>query len=121
MLLRVSAAAPVLVSLTVCTALLVPTACAAKLSDAGLSDTTGAAMPVPLRLIVLGLLTASLVITRLPLKAPTETGANVTLMLQLAAFASVAPQVVLLTPNSPFTTMLLILSTAPPGLLTVMV
>lgn len=119
MLVRLKTAPPVLVSLMVCTALVLPSAVAGKLIVVGLSATTGTANPVPLKLTVLGLLLASLVMTTLPLKGPTAVGAKVTLMLQLADGASVAPQEVILA-KSPVAVMLLMFSTAPPVLLRVM-
>jgi hypothetical protein len=120
MLAKLSAAAPMLVNAIVFAALLVPSVCAAKLSEAGLSETTGAAKPVPLKLIVSGLLAALLLITMLPLRAPTAVGVKVTLIVQFAPCARVAPQVVVLA-KSPLATMLAILSDAPPGLARVIV
>ena len=118
----VSAAPPVLVKTTVCSALVLPTVCAAKVRDGRLSDTSATGVPVPFKVtVVVGLASASLLITRLPLKAPTVIGENVILMLQLLGCANVALQVLLLIAKSPLATLLLMLSTAPPVLLRVTV
>ena len=121
--LSVNAAPPVLVKTTVCPALGLPTVCAAKLKLDGFSDTSATAVPVPFRVtVVVGLLSALLLMTRLPTRAPRAVGVKVRLILQLLAFANVVVQVLpLLMAKSPVATMLLMLSTAPPVLLRVTV
>lgn len=76
--------------------------------------------PVPLSVMLSGLLAASLVMTMLPLRAPAAVGVKVTLMVQLAAAARVAPQVVVLA-KSPLMPMLAMFSVAPPLLVRVTV
>jgi hypothetical protein len=120
MLVKLSVAPPVLLKVTVCAVLVVPTTWAAKLSALGFNDTKATGAPVPLKLTVLGLLVASLVMTRVLRCAPVTVGVKVTLMVQLADCASDAPQLVLRA-KSPLATMLAMLSTAPPVLLRVTV
>ena len=97
MLAMVSAALPVVLSVTVCAALVLPTLRVVKVSVVGLSDTAGAvATPVPETPTLCGLPAASLVMTTLPLRAPDVVGVKVTLIVQVAAGARVAPQVVVL-------------------------
>jgi sorbitol-specific phosphotransferase system component IIC len=89
----VNGALPVLLSVTVCAAEVVP-AVAEKLSDEGESEATGrgAAVPVPLRLIICGEPVALSVTRMLPVTPPVVTGAKVTEMAQLVPAASDAPQ-----------------------------
>ena len=56
----------------------------------------GLATPVPLRLMMCGLPVALLAMLTAPVLLPTAVGEKVTLMLQLAPAARVAPQVVVL-------------------------
>ena len=114
MLVKLRPALPLFVNVTSCAVLLVPTFYPVKPSDVGLSATSGTPIPMPLRVIVFGLLAASLVITTLPVRMPTAVGEKVTLIVQFAACASVEPQVVVWA-KSPFATMPAMLSTAPPG------
>jgi len=97
----VNGALPVLLSVTVCAAEVVPAA-AEKLSDEGESEATGrgAAVPVPLRLIICGEPVALSVTRMLPVTPPVVTGAKVTEMAQLAPAASDAPQL-LVSLNNP--------------------
>ena len=89
-LLIVSAAVPLLVSVTDLAALVVPTSWLPKLSDVGLSVTAGAGVtPVPLSATLCGLpLALSLTVT-LALRPPFAEGVKVTLMMQLTPAASV--------------------------------
>jgi hypothetical protein len=109
----ISVTPPVLVNVTVCAALVLPTAWLLKVSEVGLRDTTGETMPVPLKVTVAGLLAASELMTTLPLRAPSTVGEKLTLMLQLAPTASVLLQVVVWA-KSPLATMLAMLSAATP-------
>ena len=92
---------------------MVPGFCLAKVSELVFNENRGEATPVPLKLIVLGLLDASLLMTRLPLLAPVAVGVKVTVMVQVAAFTNVVPQVVARS-KSPFATMLTMVRTDPP-------
>ena len=85
--LNVNAVDWLLVRVTVCAALLVPKACLAKVRVVGVSVT--AAIPVPLRLTVCGLLLALSVTFRLPLRTPTAVGVNVMEMVQVLPAARV--------------------------------
>ena len=78
-----------------------------------LGDCGPAVMPVPLRLELCGLPGAFEVTVTEPLRAPATVGVNVTLMVQLADAASVAPHV-LVCAKSPDATILAILSTPVP-------
>ena len=97
----VNGALPVLLSVTVCAAEVVP-AVAEKLSDEGESDATGtgAAVPVPVRVTICGEPVALSVTSRLPVTLPVVTGAKVTEMVQLAPAANDAPQL-LVSLNNP--------------------
>jgi hypothetical protein len=72
-----------------------------------------ATTPVPLRLIVFGLLAALLVMTKLLRLAPACDGEKVTSTLQLAPCAKVAPQLVVRA-KSPFATILTMFRTLVP-------
>src|SRR5271155_4291708 len=88
-------ALPLLVNVIVCAALLVPTVCEAKVRLAGARVTAGAvaAAPVPVKATDCGLPLASSAMDTEAVRVPVAVGLNVTLMLQLAAAARVAPQV----------------------------
>jgi hypothetical protein len=88
----VSVAPPLLVSVTVCAALVVPTSCALKLKDATPIETAAGVTPMPIRLMMCGLPAASSVKDTAPVRVPVVLGVNVTLMVQLAVGASDAPQ-----------------------------
>ncbi len=92
MLLIVSVAVPLLVSVTPCAALVLPTCWLLKLRLVGERVTAGA-IPVPLRLTLCGLPAALSVIETVPVRVPVAVGVNVTLIVQLAAAATDAPQV----------------------------
>ena len=111
------AALPLLQSVTVCALLHVPTACAGKVKEAGERLTTGA-VPVPVRLTVwvAGLALSAMV--KEPLREPLTVGVKVTLRVQLALAARLAPQV-LVWEKSPLTVMLVMLRVALPVLLRV--
>ncbi len=85
---------PVLVSVTVCAALVVPTVWLAKVSEVTerLAVVVGA-VPVPVRLTVCGLPEALSVMLKVPVRVPDAVGVNVTLMVQLAPAATEPPQV----------------------------
>ena len=83
---------PLLQSVTVCALLHVPTACAGKVREAGERLITGVATPVPVRLTVWVAGLALSVIVKVPVSEPATVGAKVTLRVQLAPAATVAPQ-----------------------------
>jgi hypothetical protein len=86
------AALPLLQSVTVCALLLVPTCCAGKVKEVGERLTTSVATPVPVRLTVWVAGLALSVIVKVPLLDPAAVGVKVTLRVQLAPAATVAPQ-----------------------------
>jgi hypothetical protein len=120
MLLMVSGADPVLVSVTVCATPLVFTNWLPKLRLVGAKDTAGAVVPVPLSVTVCGLPPALSVIVTLPLRVPPTVGVKVTEIVHVPAAAIEAPQV-LLWLKSPLAAMLLIVSAADPVLVSVTV
>ena len=87
-----SVALPVLVSVTVCAALVLPTGTLPKLRLVGDRDTTGA-VPTPVSDTVCGLPAALSVIVRVPLIVPDEAGENVTETVQLDPAVRLEPQV----------------------------
>ncbi len=107
-------ALPVLVSVTDCAALVVPTAWLGNKRLAGERLTAGA-VPVPLRLTVCGLLLALSVMVRTPVRVPVAVGVKVTRIEQFAPGATELPQV-LVWAKSPLVTMLAIVSGALPVL-----
>jgi hypothetical protein len=94
MLLIVSAALPVFISVAVCAALVVPVT-AENVSVPGVSETAGAggADPVPLRVTVCGEPAALSVTESAAERLVAEAGVNVTEIVQLDPAASDAPQV----------------------------
>lgn len=92
MLVMVSAALPVLVSVTDCGALVVPVGWLTKVKLAGAKDTTGAGTdaPVPLREIACGLPAALSPMVIEPVWVLRAVGVNETLMVQVPAGARVA-------------------------------
>ena len=92
---------PVLLSVTVCAAEVVP-AVAEKLSDEGESEATGrgAAVPIPVKLIICGEPVALSLTRMLPVTLPVVIGAKVTEIVQLAPAANDAPQL-LVSLNNP--------------------
>ena len=90
MLVMASAALPVLVSVTICAALVVFTCWLAnvKFDDDRLAVGAGIAVPVPLSVIVCGLPEALSVMVTAAARAPVAVGVNVTLMVQLPLFAA---------------------------------
>lgn len=95
MLVMLSAAEPVLVRVTFCVALDVPTGCEPKLKLAGEKLATGAGvMPVPVSATTCGLPAALSMMLIDPVRAPATDGVKVTLIVQLAPGASVEPQMV---------------------------
>src|SRR6266536_2880186 len=86
MLLIASGAEPVLVSVTACAALVVPTICEAKTRFAGVRLAVGA-VPVPVSVTLWGLLAALSASVTLALRAPVAVGANVTEIVHVAPAA----------------------------------
>src|SRR5205823_3337782 len=87
----VSPVFPLLVSVTICAALEVPTSCEAKVSDAGENAAT-AARPVPLKLTGAGGVLLLLDNDNDPVRLPMADGLKTTLMVQLAPAPSDVPQ-----------------------------
>ena len=79
-----SVAPPVFVNVTVCTALVVFSTCAANVSEAGTSETAAGVTPVPLIAMLCGLPIASLTITIAAVLVPALDGVNTTVIVQLA-------------------------------------
>jgi hypothetical protein len=88
---KVRLALPVLVNVTVCEGLVVPTGSDGKIG--GADKLTVGPVPVPLRLTVCGLFAALSVIVRLAVSVPRAKGVKVTLIVQLASAATEPPQV----------------------------
>ncbi len=112
-----SAIFPLLVSVTACDAVDVPTVCAPKASDEGESAAT-AANPVPVRLTGAGAVLLLLVNDSDPVRLPTVVGLKTTLIVQLAPGSSEAAQV-LVCVKSPVMLMALMESATLPVLLRV--
>jgi len=121
MLLIVSTAVPVLVMVTVCEPLEVPTF--VVLYSILVADrVTGGSTPVPLKVIDCGEVPAVSVITRVAFSAPPFVGAKCPWMLQLAPAAKLIPQLFANTYDSAFapaTAMLVIVKGADPSLVIV--
>lgn len=92
MLVMLKAAVPLLVSVTGCAALVVPSACVPNVRLVADKLTAGA-VPVPVRLIDCGLLAALSVIVTMPVLVPVAAGSKVTLIVQLAPPATELPHV----------------------------
>ena len=94
MLVMLNAALPVLVRVTVCAVLVVPTSWLGNVRLVGAKLTAGAerVTPVPVRLTVCGLLLALSAMVMAPVRLPTAVGVKVTLMVQLAPAATDVPQ-----------------------------
>lgn len=123
MLVIERAVPPVLVSVTCCVALVVPTAWLAKVRL--VADSVGGGMnPVPLSAILWGELTALSAIVMAAVSAPSAAGAKCPWMVQLAPAATLVPQ---LFENAnedmsaPVTTMLVMAKGKVPGLVKVTV
>src|SRR5438094_3550547 len=97
MLVMLSAAVPVLDSVTTLAALVVPTVCLPNASEVGERLATGVDVPdetpLPVRLIFWGLPVALSVMVTLPVRVPVAVGLKVTLIAQLEPGASEVPQV----------------------------
>jgi hypothetical protein len=104
MLLMVRGPDPVLVNVTVCAALVVPTFWLANVSFAGTKLTAGAT-PVPLKGTLNWLPEILSVIVNSPLRVPVAVGVKVTAMVQFAPGVKLVTQV-LLCAKSPVTAML---------------
>ena len=115
-LVIVKVAEPVLLSVTVCAALVVPTVWLAKVIEVAerLAVVVGA-VPVPVRLTVCGLPEALSVMLKVPVRIPEAVGVNVTLMVQLAPTATELPQVSV-SVKSPLAEMLVIVRATLPVL-----
>jgi hypothetical protein len=96
----------------------VPTLCAGKVKEAGERLTTGVATPVPVRLTVCVAGLALSVMVTTPVLVPAAVGLKVTLRVQLALAARLAPQL-LVWEKSPLAVMLVMLRVAFPVLLRV--
>ncbi len=119
MLLMLSTPFPVLLRVTLCAALVAPVSCAANGSVAVERLTTGP-VAVPASATVCGLPLALSVMVRVPVRAPSAVGLNVTVIVQLAPAATLAPQVFAWL-KSPLTPMLVMFNAAVPVLLSVIV
>jgi hypothetical protein len=117
MLVIVNAALPVLVSVTVCAALVVPMVWLAKVSEVGEKLTAGAgtAAPVPVSVAVCGLPAVLSTMLNVPVRVPAAVGLKVTLIVQLAPAATEVPQVSL-SAKSPVAEMLVMLKAMLPVL-----
>src|SRR5216684_1509055 len=98
---------------TGCEPLALPSACAAKLSAAGVAFRTAFAPPVPVSDTVCGLPEALSVMVRVPVRVPVAVGVNVTLTVQLVLTARLVPQL-LVCAKSPLAVMLATLAAAVP-------
>ena len=92
MLVMLTAVLPVLVTVTVCGLLLVPTFCGGKVSCAGEMPMT---VPMPFSSITCGLEDALSWRETKPVAAPATVGWKLTVRSQLAAWATLPPQEVL--------------------------
>lgn len=119
MLVMVTAEAPVLVKVTACGGLVLPTLWSLKVKLAGATVTVEAAL-VPFKTIVWGLVGAVSVMVIAPVRAPVAVGVNVMLMAQLVCTAKVVPQV-LDWAKSPLATILEMVNGAGPEFHTVTV
>jgi hypothetical protein len=98
--------------------LVVPTACAGKVNEAGERLTTAVVAPVPVRLTVCVAGLALSVMVTAPALVPVAVGLKVTLRVQLAPAATLEPQV-LVWEKSPLALMLVIVRLAFPVFLSV--
>jgi hypothetical protein len=117
MLVMLRVALPVLLSVTLCALLLVPTACAGKVNEARERLTCGA-LPVPVSAMAIGSLSVLAFMVTAPVRVPTASGVKVTLRVQLAPAARLALHV-LVSEKSPLTVMLVMLRAALPVFLSV--
>lgn len=110
MLITLSGAVPPLLNVTVCAGLVVRTFCEANVSFNGETDAAGPpVVPVPVRLIDCGLPVALSVIEIAAVRVPAALGVNVTLMVQLFAAITAAPQVLVWAKSAPFAPVMVIL------------
>jgi hypothetical protein len=108
-------AAPVLVSVTNCGALVVVTICVPKVRVEGKRVTAAAGTPFPLSRIVCGLFAVLSVMVTDPYRLPGAVGVKIMLMVQLAALARLAPHV-LVSAKSPVAATLVMFKGEPPML-----
>jgi hypothetical protein len=115
---------PLLLSVTVCAALVLPTDCVPKLKLLAERLTVGGvATPVPVSETVCGLPVASSVIVTAATRLPAAVGLNVTLIVQLAPPATLAPHVFVSEKSPAFVPVIamLVIDNGPPLLLSVTV
>jgi hypothetical protein len=124
---KTSLAVPTFVTVTVTVPLVIPTFTEPKSTEVGEKDSAGTAtaVPVPVRLTLSGLLAALVVNVKLAVLAPVEVGEKTTLIEHEDAAAKVPAQVLPLVLNwfrfTPVSAMLVIVSVALPGLVSVTV
>src|SRR5215472_658935 len=123
-LVMLSGALPVLLNITACAPLVVPTVWLAKVRLVGDRLTAGAEMdpPVPVRPTVCGLPLALSLTVRVPVRVPVALGVNVTLIVQDAPAATDVPQLFVCAKSPalvPVTARLVMLNAAFPVLLNV--
>src|SRR5579884_132381 len=118
---KIKGASPVLVTVTNCAGLVVPTACAAKFSKFGERLTAGCnCVPMPIRLTLCGLSAALSGMVRIPVLVPVAVGVKWMLIVQLPPGASDGPQDPRpASAKSPLTVSSVKVSGAPPALVTV--
>lgn len=119
MLVMVTVDALVLVSVTICAALVVPSPCEEKKSGEGFNKITA---PVPWSVAVWGLSTALSVTVRVPVRKPAAVGVKIMPMVQLKLTGTLVPQVVEVgwTAKSPLATIPEMLRVVPVSLNNVM-
>ena len=119
----VNGAVPVLVSVTICSVLVVPTSWSPKVRLVEERETAGAGSPTPVRLTVSGLLAASEVMVKSAVRVPKAVGVKVTSIVQLAPPATLLPQVLVWakSPLSGPVIVMLVMVKGPPVLLRVTV
>src|SRR5437868_5113203 len=113
MLLIVSVAEPVLVSVTVCAALVVLINWLPKVRLVGDRLTAGAVVPVPVNETVCGLPAALSVTESVPVREPAAVGVKLTEIVHVADAATDVPQL-FVWPKSPLAAMLMMVSVAEP-------
>jgi hypothetical protein len=113
MLVIFRAAVPGLLNVTACGGLVVPKGWLAKVKLVGDKLTRGDGRPFPASVIVCGLSDALSVMFTEPYRSPGTVGVKVTLMMQLAPTARLAPQV-LVWAKSPLAEMLIMIKVALP-------
>ena len=118
MLVTLKGAAPVLLNVTSCAALVVPIACVGNPRLATETEANGVGLPMAEREIVCGLFVALSAIVTDPKRLPDTVGVNVTLMVQLAPAATLVGQL-LIGAKSPLAVTLEMIRAALPMLVSV--